>query len=78
MNRQKRGTESLESVYQFEQNYRFKNIRKNGAGYKTTENNNGFRVVFLYLDLLQTWGKGCVQKMFGKTLCFSYFYFFIR
>ena len=50
----------------------------NGAGYKTTENNNVFHVVFFYLDLLQTWVKGCVQKMFGKTLYFSYFLHFIR
>ena len=28
-----------------------------------------------YLDLLPSWIKGCVQKMFGKTLHFSYFYF---
>ena len=45
----------------------------NGAGYKTTENNNVFHV--FYLDLLQTWVKGWFQKMFGKTLYFSYFYF---
>ena len=43
-----------------------------GAGYKTTEK-NVFHV--FYLELLQTLIKGCVQKMFGKTLYFSYFYF---
>ena len=47
----------------------------NGAGYKTTENNNNVFHVVVFLDLLQTWVKCCVQKMFGKTLYFSYFYF---
>ena len=44
----------------------------NGAGYKTTEKKC---VSCFYLDLLPSWIKGCVQKMFGKTLYFSYFYF---
>ena len=44
----------------------------NGAGYKTTKK---MCFMLFYLDLLQTWVKGCVQKMFGKTLYFSFFYF---
>ena len=45
----------------------------NGAGYKTTENDKVFLVLF-YLDLIWTWVKGRVHKVLVKTLYFSYFY----